>query len=149
MIWTPEAHELEQALRARRAPTLFAPDVAEEFVLPAYDGYSLANVGSTVGALLGASTPCPSPPLAPQYWQGLSDGVQRVIVVVLDALGYLQLGQILEEQPNSIWARLAQRGILVAPGEFYGAAGAGHVRVAVVQPDDSLTLVAERLRTPR
>jgi succinyldiaminopimelate transaminase len=36
-------------------------------------------------------------------------------------------------------------GILVSPGEFYGDAGAGHVRIAVVQPDDKLDLVAARL----
>jgi aspartate/methionine/tyrosine aminotransferase len=36
-------------------------------------------------------------------------------------------------------------GILVSPGEFYGPAGAGHVRIAVVQPDDRLALVAPRL----
>ena len=37
-------------------------------------------------------------------------------------------------------------GVLVSPGEFYGPAGAGHVRVAVVQPDDRIALVADRLR---
>jgi succinyldiaminopimelate transaminase len=43
-------------------------------------------------------------------------------------------------------AELAARGgVLVAPGELYGPAGAGHVRVAVVQPDDRLELVADRL----
>ena len=36
-------------------------------------------------------------------------------------------------------------GALVSPGEFYGAAGASHIRVAVVQPDHRLRLVAERL----
>jgi len=36
-------------------------------------------------------------------------------------------------------------GALVSPGEFYGAAGADHVRVAVVQSDDRIALVAERL----
>jgi aspartate/methionine/tyrosine aminotransferase len=36
-------------------------------------------------------------------------------------------------------------GCLVSPGEFYGAAGQGHVRVAVVQADDRIDLVAERL----
>ena len=42
--------------------------------------------------------------------------------------------------------RLAREGgALVSPGEFYGPAGAGHVRVAVVQPDDRIDLVAERL----
>ncbi len=39
----------------------------------------------------------------------------------------------------------ASGGALVSPGEFYGPAGAGHVRVAVVQPDDRIALVAERL----
>ncbi len=36
-------------------------------------------------------------------------------------------------------------GALVAPGEFYGAAGAGHVRIAMVQPLDRIELVARRL----
>jgi succinyldiaminopimelate transaminase len=45
--------------------------------------------------------------------------------------------------------RLAeQAGALVSPGEFYGDAGAGHVRLAVVQPDDRLALVASRLGLP-
>jgi len=39
----------------------------------------------------------------------------------------------------------AQGGVLVSPGEFYGPEGAGHVRVAVVQPDERLALVADRL----
>jgi succinyldiaminopimelate transaminase len=47
------------------------------------------------------------------------------------------------------WAlvrRLADEGgALVSPGEFYGPDGAGFVRVAVVQPDDRLELVARRL----
>ncbi len=36
-------------------------------------------------------------------------------------------------------------GVVVSPGEFYGAAGESHIRLAVVQPDDRLDLVAERL----
>ena len=47
------------------------------------------------------------------------------------------------------WAyveRLAREGgALVSPGEFYGADGTPFVRVAVVQPDDRIQLVAERL----
>ena len=47
------------------------------------------------------------------------------------------------------WAlahRLAtEGGAVVSPGEFYGPDGAGHVRIAVVQPDDRLELVARRL----
>ena len=37
----------------------------------------------------------------------------------------------------------AEGGAIVAPGEFYGAPG--HVRVAVVQPDERIELVATRL----
>jgi succinyldiaminopimelate transaminase len=36
-------------------------------------------------------------------------------------------------------------GLLVSPGDLYGEGGAGHVRVAVVQPMDRLELVGERL----
>ncbi len=42
--------------------------------------------------------------------------------------------------------RLAtEGGALVSPGEFYGASGADHIRVAVVQPDERIDLVAHRL----
>lgn len=47
------------------------------------------------------------------------------------------------------WAfaeRLARDGgALVSPGDFYGAGGSQFVRVAVVQPDDRIELVARRL----
>ncbi|MEO1055606.1 MAG: aminotransferase class I/II-fold pyridoxal phosphate-dependent enzyme [Actinomycetota bacterium] len=39
----------------------------------------------------------------------------------------------------------ADAGAIVSPGEFYGAAGERFVRIAVVQPDDRLRLVAQRL----
>lgn len=42
--------------------------------------------------------------------------------------------------------RLAtEAGVLVSPGEFYGSQGAGHVRIAVVQPDDRVALAAARV----
>lgn len=47
------------------------------------------------------------------------------------------------------WAfaeRLAvEGGALVSPGDFYGSGGANNVRVAVVQPDDRIDQVAQRL----
>jgi aspartate/methionine/tyrosine aminotransferase len=39
----------------------------------------------------------------------------------------------------------ADGGALVSPGDFYGAGGAHNVRVAVVQPDDRIELLAARL----
>ncbi|NEE00525.1 succinyldiaminopimelate transaminase [Phytoactinopolyspora halotolerans] len=41
---------------------------------------------------------------------------------------------------------LADRGILVAPGEYYGPPGRSHVRVALTATDDQITAAAERLR---
>ena len=40
-------------------------------------------------------------------------------------------------------------GALVSPGEFYGPAGSGHVRIAVVQPDERIELIAQRLGRQR
>ncbi len=42
---------------------------------------------------------------------------------------------------------LAQRGVLVAPGSFYGAAGARHVRVAITATDDVVATAVQRLTT--
>ena len=36
-------------------------------------------------------------------------------------------------------------GVVVSPGEFYGPAASGFIRVALVEPDDRLELVAKRL----
>ncbi len=42
-------------------------------------------------------------------------------------------------------AALAERGILVAPGSFYGAAGARHVRVALTATDERVAAAVARL----
>ena len=41
--------------------------------------------------------------------------------------------------------RLAEQGVLVAPGEFYGAAGARHVRVSLTADDCSITAAVRRI----
>ncbi len=106
-MFTTQAHDLERALRARSHPLL-----ADEFVLPDYQGRSLANAPATWAALLGAHPASVASPLADAYWQFLGEA-RRVIVVLLDALGYLQLGQMLDQFPGCLWARLAQRGRLL------------------------------------
>jgi succinyldiaminopimelate transaminase len=42
-------------------------------------------------------------------------------------------------------AWLAERGVLAAPGEFYGAAGAQHVRMALTATDERIAAAASRL----
>ena len=47
------------------------------------------------------------------------------------------------------WAfarRLAEvTGVVGSPGEFYGDASPGYLRLAVVQPDDRIAVAAERI----
>ncbi|MCX2969679.1 MULTISPECIES: succinyldiaminopimelate transaminase [Streptomyces] len=43
-------------------------------------------------------------------------------------------------------AALAERGVLVAPGDFYGPAGARHVRVALTATDAAVAMAAQRLK---
>jgi succinyldiaminopimelate transaminase len=49
------------------------------------------------------------------------------------------------EDSWSIAARLADAGMLVAPGDLYGPAGATHVRLAMTLTDEQVDLVAGRL----
>jgi aspartate/methionine/tyrosine aminotransferase len=42
-------------------------------------------------------------------------------------------------------AEMADRGILVAPGSFYGVAGAGHVRLALTATDERVDAAVQRL----
>jgi aspartate/methionine/tyrosine aminotransferase len=47
----------------------------------------------------------------------------------------------------SIARRLAERGLLAAPGDLYGPGGAAHVRLSLTQPDERLALAFDRLAT--
>ncbi|WP_299440697.1 succinyldiaminopimelate transaminase [uncultured Phycicoccus sp.] len=50
------------------------------------------------------------------------------------------------DEPGRVTAdRLAGRGILVAPGDFYGAAGRNHVRIALTATDERVEAAAARL----
>ena len=51
--------------------------------------------------------------------------------------------------PTDSWAlvdRLAELGILAAPGDFYGTAAHGRVRVALTATDERVAAAASRIR---
>lgn len=50
-----------------------------------------------------------------------------------------------DEPGRESMAWLAERGILVAPGDFYGAAGARHIRVALTAKDERVEAAVSRL----
>lgn len=51
--------------------------------------------------------------------------------------------------PGGRVAWLAERGILVAPGDFYGDAAARHIRVALTATDERIAAAAARLTAGR
>ena len=74
-------------------------------------------------ALLAGALGCPTPAGAFYVWVAAPDGEGWGLAV-----------------------RLAREaGCLTSPGEFYGPDGSGHVRVAVVQSDERLAVVVDRL----
>jgi len=103
--------QTEHTLRTHRLPGLeeYLPD---EFILPYYDGYSIANLPATVAALLGVGLADGAPPLPAHLWADMATGVQCVVMIILDAVGYLHLQRILVEEDSAL-RRLAQAGRLV------------------------------------
>jgi len=59
----------------------------EEFVPPDYGGGSLANIPATIAGLLGAPSPG-LPPLHDGLWRPLATGARRVVLLLIDSLGW-------------------------------------------------------------
>ena len=83
----------------------------EEFVFPYYDGLSIANLPATAAALLGGELPAAPPPLPRDLWADWKPGLKRVILVILDALGYLRLRQqMVNDEGLNVFNQLAGAG---------------------------------------
>lgn len=65
----------------------------EEYVLPAYDGGSIANVPATAAAMLGVPFDG-LPPLQEAAWRPLAGNVRRVVVLLIDAFGWNLLPRV-------------------------------------------------------
>lgn len=83
-------------------------------VAPRYEGRSIANLPATIGALLEREVG-DLPPLEEGLWRPLAEGgLERVLVLMVDALGYRRLVRELEQdQEGRAW--LADQGATLAP----------------------------------
>ncbi|MDR1512426.1 MAG: succinyldiaminopimelate transaminase [Propionibacteriaceae bacterium] len=78
---------------------------------------------------------------------------RRVLAAALKAAGFrvdlsdggLYLWATRGEPGRATVSWLADRGVLVAPGDFYGDAGADHVRVALTATDERVAAAADRI----
>ncbi len=78
---------------------------AEGFVVPAYDGRSLVNLAAAVVAGFGVEPPGPVLTL-PEVTSQLRSA-RKVVLFVIDALGYEFFTAHLEAAPDSVWHGLA------------------------------------------
>ena len=84
------------------------------FVVPRYEGRSIGNIPATFGALWGLEVGS-LPPLAPSLWQPLlGDGVERVLFLLLDAVGWERMNRALaQDAVTACW--LEEVGAVVEP----------------------------------
>ena len=109
----PVATEIEALLLEQTLPGLEEILPAGEFVMPNFQGLGIANLPATVAALLGGELPGACPPLRRDLWADWSDGLERVILVVVDALGYRQLLAEMAADEGLVFHRLSEAGRLV------------------------------------
>lgn len=101
------ATQIEHKLRNRPVPEL-----PHHFVVPCYDGYSIANIAPTIARIFNVKLKDAAPPLPSNLWSDLADDVECVILLLLDAVGYLQLRRYMAAE-TSLFTRLALEGRLL------------------------------------
>lgn len=104
----------EALIQELMSGSLTAGDAGAPLILPRYDGLSIGNLPATIAGCFGV-TPPPGvlPPLRADVLNGLGAGVQRIVLVLVDGLGWLRLQALLAEKTTLALARLAQNGRLV------------------------------------
>ena len=111
--------DIEQTLLSRTVPGLLPPD--EGWVIPHYDGLSIANLPATIASLLEDPSSMPSgqvlpgalPPLPRALWADWVPGLRRVVLIILDALGYRTLQGMWVRGEGSTFSDLAGAGLMV------------------------------------
>jgi hypothetical protein len=112
---------IEALLFSRQLPDL--PLQEAEWILPHYDGLSIANLPATIAALLGTqdsgqgesgdtSLSGALPTLAQELWADWLPGLRRIVLLVFDALGYRLLQSKWAAGEGRVFAELAEKGQL-------------------------------------
>ena len=92
--------DVERLLHAHRPSGLAGDLPVEGFVYPYYEGYSIANLPATIAAILGAELEETAPPIPSSLWSDLAAGVRRIVLVLVDAVGYGTVRSLQETIPT-------------------------------------------------
>ena len=98
--------KLTSRLQAHRLPGL---DLEGQLIHPHYDGLSILNIPSSICQWMNVPA-FGEGALAPDICLPLGDGIQRVILILIDALAYHRLIQWLDRTP--IWNTFRKEGLL-------------------------------------
>ena len=103
------AEKIEKRIRSKTIKQIDQYVQPGEFIYPAYENLSLINISATILKCFGIRIPGHSP-LPDELVEGQTEGIRKVILFVIDALGYNQLLPILKNHPDLIINELIQRG---------------------------------------
>ena len=76
------AASFERAIKEHKPATSQQPFSDAPFVIPHYEGYSIANLGATIARLLERDPEGMAPSLPSEAWSHLSGDVRNIIVLV-------------------------------------------------------------------
>jgi hypothetical protein len=102
--------DTKKQLVSRPLPGLLPAD--QNWIIPHYEGFSIANVPSTVALLFGEDLPGALTSLPDELWHDWVPGLRRIVLVVLDALGLRMLEDMWARGEGSSLFRLAEAGRL-------------------------------------
>ncbi|QRN83144.1 alkaline phosphatase family protein [Chloroflexota bacterium] len=81
-----------------------------DLTLPFYEGLSLANLPGTMTQLLGAPH-FGRPALEESMLESLGGPYKKVVFLLVDALGYNLLSNLMESVPSLVWNELKEKGV--------------------------------------
>ncbi len=107
------ATKILKRIRAERTTRFKKLNLPAEFIAPNYAGRSIVNVPASIIHILGGHIH--TPPLDPAITRGLTTGVQRIVLIIADAVGYQRLLDTLDANPQNGFHKLLQRGANLVP----------------------------------
>ncbi len=99
-----------QVLKRINERNLKLQDLGSDEILPDYDGLSLVNIPSAICQLLGVP-PFGKAPLDKTIIKPIDGPYEKVVLLLVDALGYNLLNRLMDRGHHLMWGRFLERGV--------------------------------------